>query len=77
MLLLLDSLTPVLGAASTLFFKASSHFMVLYLGIFCRIPALYRSKRHIAGSPQRQELISAYRLTVLGVIFIYIVTRFA
>src|ERR1035437_6165132 len=32
--LLLDAVTPVLGVVSTLFFKASAGFLVLYLGFF-------------------------------------------
>src|SRR5581483_1951112 len=34
MFLLLDALTPVLGALSTLLFKVSPHFLVWYLGFF-------------------------------------------
>ena len=76
-LLLLDSFTPVLGAASTLFFKASSHFMVLYLGFFAGF-LLYIGASDIL--PEAHSDKSSYQLiglTVLGVIFIYIVTRFA
>jgi ZIP family zinc transporter len=77
MLLLLDSITPVLGAASTLLFKASPHFMVLYLGFFAGF-LLYIGASDIL--PEAHSDRSSYQLiglTVLGVIFIYIVTRFA
>ncbi len=76
MLLLLDSVTPVLGAASTLLFRASARFMVLYLGFFAGF-LLYIGASDIL--PEAHSDRSSYQLiglTVLGVIFIYIVTRF-
>jgi zinc transporter ZupT len=77
MFLFLDALTPILGAASTLFFKASSHFMVLYLGFFAGF-LLYIGASDIL--PEAHSDRSSYQLialTVFGVVFIYIVTRFA
>jgi zinc transporter ZupT len=76
MLLLLDSITPVLGAASTLFFRASAHFMVLYLGFFAGF-LLYIGASDIL--PEAHSDRSSYQLialTVSGVVFIYLVTRF-
>jgi zinc transporter ZupT len=76
-LLLLDSIAPVLGAVSTLFFIASSHFMVLYLGFFAGF-LLYIGASDIL--PEAHSDRSSYQLiglTVLGVVFIYVVTRLA
>ncbi len=76
-LLLLHSLAPVLGAVSTLFFKLPPHLLVLYLGFFAGF-LLY-----IGGSdilPEAHSRHSSYKLiglTILGVLFIFTITRFA
>ena len=74
--LLLDSITPVLGAASTLFFKVSPHFLVLYLGFFAGF-LLYIGASDIL--PEAHSKHSSYKLmglTILGTLFIFIITRF-
>ena len=74
--LFLHSLAPVLGAVSTLFFKLSPQFLVLYLGFFAGF-LLY-----IGGSdilPEAHSKHSSYKLiglTILGVVFIFTITRF-
>lgn len=74
-LLLLHSLAPVFGAVSTLFFKLSPHFLVLYLGFFAGF-MLY-----IGGSdilPEAHSRHSSYKLiglTISGVFFIFLITR--
>jgi len=74
--LLLDSVTPVLGAASTLFFKVSPHFLVLYLGFFAGF-LLYIGASDIL--PEAHSQHSSYKLmglTILGTLFIFVITRF-
>jgi len=74
--LLLDAATPVLGAASTLLFKVSPHFLVLYLGFFAGF-LLYIGASDIL--PEAHAEHSSYKLiglTVLGALFIFIITRF-
>jgi len=76
MFLLLDASTPVLGAASTLFFKVSPHFLVLYLGFFAGF-LLYIGASDIL--PEAHAKKSSYKLmglTILGTLFIFIITRF-
>ncbi|MCX6789359.1 MAG: ZIP family metal transporter [Candidatus Gribaldobacteria bacterium] len=73
--LLLDSITPILGAVSTLFFKVSPHFLVLYLGFFAGF-LLYIGASDIL--PEAHSKHSSYKLmglTVLGVLFIFLITR--
>jgi zinc transporter ZupT len=75
-LLLLDAVTPMLGAASTLFFSLSDTNLILYLGFFAGF-LLYIGSSDIlpeahADHPSRLTLL----LTVLGATFIYAVTRF-
>ena len=74
--LLLDSITPVLGAASTLFFKVSPQFLVLYLGFFAGF-LLYIGASDIL--PEAHAEHSSYKLmglTILGTLLIFIITRF-
>lgn len=74
--LLLHSLAPILGVVSTLFFKLSPQFLVIYLGFFAGF-LLY-----IGGSdilPEAHSKHSSYKLiglTILGAGFIFTITRF-
>jgi ZIP family zinc transporter len=74
-LLMLDATTPMLGAASTLFFHLSDKALLIYLGFFVGF-LLYIGASDIlpeahADHPSRLTLL----LTVLGTVFIFIVTR--
>jgi ZIP family zinc transporter len=74
--LLLDAAAPVLGAASTLFFKVPPQFLVLYLGFFAGF-LLYIGASDIL--PEAHAEHSSYKLmglTILGTLFIFIITRF-
>lgn len=74
--LLLHSAAPILGAASTLFFKVPPHFLVLYLGFFAGF-LLYIGASDIL--PEAHAEHSSYKLiglTVLGALFIFVITRF-
>lgn len=76
-LLLLDASAPVLGALSTMFFHLSDFSLTIYLGFFAGF-LLYIGASDIL--PQAHENGSSKKtiaLTVLGVVFIFIVTRFA
>lgn len=75
-LLLLDAVAPVLGAVSTLFFHLSTPNLVLYLGFFAGF-LLYIGASDIL--PQAHENKSSkitILLTVIGVAFMFVVTRF-
>lgn len=73
--LLIHSLAPVLGILSTLFFKVPPYFLVLYLGFFAGF-LLYIGASDIL--PEAHSKKSSYKLmglTILGVLFIFIVSR--
>ena len=75
--LILDAVAPVIGVLSTRLFHLSTTNLVIYLGFFCGF-LLYISASDIL--PQAHEDGSTKTiigLTVLGTIFIFIVTRFA
>ena len=73
--LLIDSIAPVLGAVSTLFFKVSPRWLLLYLGFFAGF-LLYIGASDIL--PEAHSKYSSYKLiglTVLGTVFIFVVSR--
>lgn len=75
-LLLVDALAPVLGAASTLLFSLPDSALALYLGFFAGF-LLYIGASDIL--PQAHSEGSSRKtigLTILGVVFMFIVTRF-
>ena len=74
-LLFLDAFTPILGAASTLLFTVSSHFLLLYLGFFAGF-LLYIGASDILPEAHSQK--SSWRLiclTVLGAALVFGITR--
>jgi len=74
--LFFDALAPILGVFATLFFKIPFYFLVLYLGFFAGF-LLYIGASDIL--PQAHSKKSSYALislTILGVLFIFAVTRF-
>ena len=75
--LLLDAITPVLGAASTLFFTVSAHFLVLYLGFFAGFLLYIGASDILPEAHAKQSSYKLMALTILGTLFIFIVTRFA
>jgi len=73
--LALDALAPVLGALSTLLFTIPARFLVGYLGFFAGF-LLYIGASDIL--PEAHSKHSSYKtiaLTVLGVVFIFAVSR--
>jgi ZIP family zinc transporter len=74
--LLMDAIAPVLGAASTLFFSVSDHFLVLYLGFFAGFLLYIGASDILPEAHSQKSSGSLIALTVLGTLFIFIVTRF-
>ena len=74
--LLLDAVAPILGAVSTLLFHLPDRWLALYLGFFAGF-LLYIGASDIL--PQAHSKHSSWKtmaLTVTGVMFIFVVTRF-
>ena len=75
-LLFLDAIVPVLGLLSTFLFTVSQDRLVLYLGFFAGF-LLYIGAADIL--PQAHENNSSKRtiaLTMLGTVFMFVITRF-
>jgi zinc transporter ZupT len=75
-LLLIDALAPVIGVISTMFFSVPENFLLIYLGFFAGF-LLYIGASDIL--PEAHSQHSSYvtiLMTILGVLFIFGVTRF-
>lgn len=75
-LLVADAIAPVLGALSTYLFAIPDNVLLLYLGFFVGF-LLYIGASDLL--PEAHSQHSSYKmlaLTILGVLFIFIVTRF-
>ena len=79
-MLVLDSLAPVLGAASTLTFRVPTYLLVLYLGFFAGF-LLYIGASDILPEAHSQgrsaDALGLIGLTCLGAAFIFIAVRVA
>ncbi len=76
MMLFIDAFAPVLGVLSTFLFSLPDHALVLYLGFFAGF-LLYIGASDIL--PEAHSEHSSYLtifMTLIGVLFIFIVTRF-
>ncbi|MGB8816281.1 MAG: ZIP family metal transporter [Minisyncoccia bacterium] len=74
--LLLDALAPILGAISTLFFQVSESFLILYLGFFAGFLLYIGASDILPEAHSRDSSLKTIALTVLGLTFIFIITRF-
>lgn len=73
----LDALAPILGVLSTFVFTISEKYLVIYLGFFSGF-LLYIGASDLL--PEAHSKHSSYRLillTILGILFIFGVTRFS
>jgi ZIP family zinc transporter len=74
--LLLDAVTPLLGALSTLFFRLPGHLLVLYLGAFAGFLLYIGASDILPEAHSERSSWLTILLTVAGAGFILIVTRF-
>jgi zinc transporter ZupT len=74
--LLLDAAAPLLGVVSTLFFTISAQGLVLYLGFFAGFLLYIGASEILPEAHSKNSSYSTILLTILGVVFIFSVTRF-
>jgi len=73
--LFLDALAPVAGAASTLLFTLPQNFLVLYLGFFAGFLLYIGAANILPEAHAKHSSIGTIIMTVLGAVFIFLVTR--
>jgi len=76
MLLLIDATAPVLGALSTYVFSIPENILQLYLGFFAGFLLYIGASDLLPEAHRKNSSFKMLGLTVLGIIFIFIVTRF-
>jgi len=74
--LLLVAVAPVLGAVSTLFFEVPAYFLTLYLGFFAGFLLYIGASDILPEAHSQKSSYGLIGLTVLGALFIFIITRF-
>ena len=74
--LLLDAIAPVLGVASTMFFKVPASFLVLYLGFFAGFLLYIGASDILPEAHSKESSFKTIGLTILGIILIFVITRF-
>jgi zinc transporter ZupT len=75
-LLMLDAIAPVLGAASTMFFSIPENIMLLYLGFFAGFLLYIGASEILPEAHSEHSSYNTIAMTVLGSLFIFIITRF-
>jgi ZIP family zinc transporter len=75
--LILDALAPILGAASTLFFSVPDSGLAIYLGFFAGFLLYIGASDILPQAHSKDSSRITIGLTVLGAVFIFLVTRFA
>jgi ZIP family zinc transporter len=73
--LLLDAIAPVLGVLSTLSFEISSRFLLWYLGFFAGFLLYIGVSDILPEAHSKHSSLKLVGLTILGVVFIFLVTR--
>lgn len=74
--LLFDAVAPVLGAASTMLFTVSPHFLVLYLGFFAGFLLYIGASDILPEAHSKHSSWLTVFMTVFGAGLIFVITRF-
>jgi zinc transporter ZupT len=75
--LMLDAIAPVLGVLSTLLFHVSDSVLIIYLGFFAGFLLYIGASEILPEAHSKHSSYSTIGLTILGVVFMFAVTRFA
>ena len=74
--LLMHAIAPVLGATSTLFFTLPAYILTLYLGFFAGFLLYIGASDILPEAHSKQSSYGLMSLTILGTLFIFLITRF-
>jgi len=76
LLLLLDATTPIIGVVSTLLFRIPTQFLILYLGFFAGFLLYIGASDLLPEAHSKHSSFKMVGLTIVGVLFIFFITRF-
>lgn len=74
-LLILDSIAPVAGVISTRFFTVPENILILYLGFFAGFLLYIGASEILPEAHSQHSSFGTIAMTILGVVFIFLVTR--
>ena len=74
--LFVDAIAPVLGGISTLFFTLSEKSLLIYLGFFAGFLLYIGVSDILPEAHSKNSSMKTVLMTVIGVFFIFIITRF-
>jgi ZIP family zinc transporter len=74
-MLILASVMPILGALSTLLFSLSETFLVIYLGFFAGFILYIGASDILPQAHSQRSSRTTIGFTVLGIVFMFLVTR--
>lgn len=74
-LLGLDALAPALGILSTYFFSVPATYVVIYLGFFAGFLLYIGASQILPEAHSEHSSLTTIGLTILGTVFMYIVSR--
>lgn len=74
-LLFIDAITPVLGLLSTFLFKIPQNILVMYLGFFAGFLLYIGASDLLPEAHSKHSSFKMIGLTLLGVLFIFLVSR--
>jgi ZIP family zinc transporter len=74
--LFVDAIAPVLGIISTLFFTLPEKSLLIYLGFFAGFLLYIGVSDILPEAHSKNSSMKTVLMTVLGVIFIFVITRF-
>lgn len=75
-LLFMDAIAPILGAASTLLFRIPNNILILYLGFFAGFLLYIGASDLLPEAHSKHSSFKMILLTIAGTLFIFLVTRF-
>ena len=75
-LLIIDAVAPVLGVLSTLLFHISTNALTVYLGFFAGFLLYIGASEILPEAHSKHSSYVTIALTILGVLFMFAVTRF-
>lgn len=76
LLLAFDAIAPIIGAASTMLFIIPDNILLLYLGFFAGFLLYIGASDLLPEAHSQHSSFKMIGLTILGALFIFIVTRF-
>lgn len=77
MLLFLDATTPILGVLVTKLFHVSDNELTLYLGFFAGFLLYIGASEILPEAHSKHSSYQTIALTIIGAVFMFVVTRFA